>query len=89
MVRLQRLPARGDDIYRTYFLQHGPMVQRIGSVWSLFSLTPYGGQAPDEEVPEGWPQAPLSFWYRRHDEFDEPPPSASGSENPTDDGRGR
>ena len=30
----------GDDVYRTYFLQHGPMVQKIGSVWSMFSLTP-------------------------------------------------
>jgi predicted dithiol-disulfide oxidoreductase (DUF899 family) len=67
----------GDDVYRTYFLQHGPMVQCIGSIWSMMSLTPYGGQSDDEEVPEGWPQAPQSFWYRRHDEFTEPPPSAS------------
>src|SRR5215203_6209496 len=34
----------GDDVYRTYFLQHGLMVQGIGSIWSMFSLTPYGGQ---------------------------------------------
>jgi predicted dithiol-disulfide oxidoreductase (DUF899 family) len=67
----------GDEVYRTYFLQHGPMVQSIGSIWSLMSLTPYGGQSDDEDAPEGWPQAPQSFWYRRHDEFDEPPPSAS------------
>ena len=66
----------GDDVYRTYFLQHGPMVQSIGSIWSMMSLTPYGGQSEDEDAPEGWPQAPPSFWYRRHDEFDEPPPSA-------------
>jgi len=66
----------GDEIYRTYFLQHGPMVQKIGSVWSMFSLTPYGGQGEDEDAPEGWPQAPTSFWYRRHDEFDDLPPSA-------------
>ncbi len=66
----------GDDVYRTYFLQHGPMVQKIGSVWSIFSLTPYGGQGEDEDVPDGWPQAPWSFWFRRHDEFDEPAPSA-------------
>jgi predicted dithiol-disulfide oxidoreductase (DUF899 family) len=66
----------GDDVYRTYFLQVPGMVQTIGSVWSVFSLTPYGGQGEDEDVPEGWPQAPFSFWYRRHDEFDEPPPSA-------------
>jgi predicted dithiol-disulfide oxidoreductase (DUF899 family) len=68
----------GDDVYRTYFLQHGEAVRQIGSVWSLFSLAPYGGQSEDEAAPEGWPQAPVSFWYRRHDEFDEPPPSAIG-----------
>jgi predicted dithiol-disulfide oxidoreductase (DUF899 family) len=66
----------GDDVYRTYFLQIGGMVQTIGSIWSLMSLTPYGGQSEDEDAPDGWPQAPTSFWYRRHDEFDEPPPSA-------------
>ena len=66
----------GNDVYRTYFLQHGAMVQWIGSLWSLWSLTPYGGQGDDEDLPEGWPRAPGSFWFRRHDEFDEPPPSA-------------
>jgi predicted dithiol-disulfide oxidoreductase (DUF899 family) len=68
----------GDDVYRTYFLQHGPMVQKIGSVWTLFSLAPYGGQSEDEDAPEGWPQAPFAFWYRRHDEYDDLPPSAGG-----------
>jgi predicted dithiol-disulfide oxidoreductase (DUF899 family) len=66
----------GEDVYRTYFLQHGAMVQFIGSLWSLWSLTPYGGQSDDEDLPEGWPRAPGSFWFRRPDEFDEPPPSA-------------
>ena len=66
----------GDDVYRTYFLQHGPMVQSLGSIWSLSSLTPYGGQTEDEDVPPGWPQAERSFWFRRHDEFDDLPPSA-------------
>lgn len=66
----------GEEVYRTYFLQHGAMVQFIGSLWSLWSLTPYGGQSEDEDVPEGWPTAPGSFWFRRHDEFDEPAPSA-------------
>jgi predicted dithiol-disulfide oxidoreductase (DUF899 family) len=69
----------GDGVFRTYFLQHGRMVQQIGSIWSLFNLTPYGGQSEDEDAPEGWPQAPDSFWFRRHDEFDEPPPSADAS----------
>ena len=67
----------GDDVYRTYFLQNGGMVQTIGSVWSMLSLTPYGAQSEDEDAPEGWPQAPFSFWFRRHDEFDDSPPSAS------------
>ena len=43
----------------------------------MLSLTPYGAQSDDEDVPEGWPQAPFSFWFRRHDEFNELPPSAS------------
>ena len=72
----------GDDVYRTYFLQHGPMAQLIGSIWSLFYLTPYGGQSDDEDAPEGWPRAPQSFWFRRHDEFDEPPPSARRAVDP-------
>jgi predicted dithiol-disulfide oxidoreductase (DUF899 family) len=55
------------------------MVQKIGSVWSVFSLAPYGGQSEDEDAPEGWPQAPFSYWYRRHDEYgDDLPPSARG-----------
>lgn len=68
----------GDEVYRTYFLQNGTMVSHIGSVNSLAALTPYGGQIEGEEVPEGWPQEPMSFWMRRHDEFDEPAPSARG-----------
>jgi hypothetical protein len=74
----------GNDVYRTYFLQHGAMVQWIGSVWSVWSLTPYEGQSDDEELPEGWPRAPQSFWFRRHDEFDEPPTSASGGDSADD-----
>ena len=71
----------GDDVFRTYFLQHGPMVQSIGSIWSMWSLTPYGGQSEDEDAPEDWPRAPQSFWFRRHDEFDELPPSACDNGN--------
>jgi len=75
--RLNVFLRDGDDVYRTYFLQNGGMVQNIGSVWSLMSLTPYGAQSDDEDTPDGWPQEPFSFWFRRHDEFDDPPPSAS------------
>jgi len=56
------------------------MVQSIGSIWSMMSLTPYGGKSDDEDAPDGWPRAPMSFRYRRHDEFDDPPPSA-GDDN--------
>lgn len=66
----------GEDIYRTYFLQHGPMVSQIGNINSLLGLTPYGGQIEGEDVPPGWPQAPYEFWMKRHDEFTDPPPSA-------------
>lgn len=66
----------GEDVYRTYFLQNGSMVSRIGSVNSLVDLTPYGGQIEGEDVPDGWPQEEWSYWFRRHDEFDEPAPSA-------------
>lgn len=66
----------GNDIYRTYYLQHGTMVSHIGSVASLYSLTPYGGQIEGEDVPDGWPQEEFSYWLRRHDEFDEPAPVA-------------
>jgi hypothetical protein len=52
---------------------------------SRFALTPYGGQSDDEDAPEGWPQAPQSFWCRRHDEFNDPPPSASGYNAEADD----
>lgn len=68
----------GDDVYRTYFLQNGPMVRHIGSVASLLALTPYGDQIEGEDVPDGWPQESFSFWMHRHDEYDEPAPSARG-----------
>ena len=41
----------GNDVYRTYFLQHGAMVQWIGSLWSLWSLTPYGGSPTTRTCP--------------------------------------
>ena len=66
----------GEDVYRTYYLQNGPLVRQIGSVASLLDLTPYGGQIEGEDVPEGWPQESFSYWMRRHDEYDGPAPSA-------------
>ncbi len=70
----------GDDVYRTCFLQHGPMVQNIGRVDArCLRFTPArrdGGRVEDDGAHTGWPQAPQSFWYRRHDEFDDLPPSS-------------
>lgn len=59
----------GDEIYRTYFLQ-GPMLEAIGSSWTLLELTPYGRQESRENSPSGWPQDEAYAWYRRHDEYD-------------------
>ncbi len=70
----------GDDVYRTYFLQNGGMVSRIGSVSSLLDLTPYGGQIEGEDVPDGWPQEKFSYWMRRHDEFHEQAPVARAAD---------
>ena len=66
----------GDEVYRTHYVQNGPLVRQLGSVASLLDLTPYGGQIEGEDVPDGWPQESFSYWLRRHDEFDEPAPSA-------------
>jgi predicted dithiol-disulfide oxidoreductase (DUF899 family) len=85
----------GEEIYRTYFLQTGTMVGHIGSVNSLAALTPFGGQVEGEDVPDGWPQESVSYWMRRHDEFDEPAlvnaqlNIASPSANSPSDPRGR
>jgi len=67
----------GGDVYRTYFLQHGGDGPVDRKRLEPVSLTPYGGQSDDEDLPEGWPRAPQSFWFRRHDEFDDTPPSAN------------
>jgi hypothetical protein len=41
------------------------------------SLTPYGALSVDEDVRAGCPRAPFSFWFLRHDDFDDSPPSVS------------
>jgi predicted dithiol-disulfide oxidoreductase (DUF899 family) len=71
----------GDEVYRAYFLQVGKMAQLIGSIWSMWALRPTARSPTLRTRPEGWPQAPYSFWFHRHDEYDDPPPSASGGED--------
>jgi predicted dithiol-disulfide oxidoreductase (DUF899 family) len=58
----------GDDVYRTYFTTSRG-VERIGSVWTLLDLTPFGRQETWEDSPEGWPQTAPYQWWRRHDEY--------------------
>jgi predicted dithiol-disulfide oxidoreductase (DUF899 family) len=58
----------GNSVFRTYFTtQRG--VERLGSVWTLLDLTPYGRQESWEDSPKGWPQTPPYEWWRRHDEY--------------------
>ena len=72
----------GDDVYRTCCLQHGAMVQLIGSLWSMWSLTPYGGQVRGLRTRLRAGSQPREYWLRRHDEFDEPPPSGGRAYSP-------
>jgi predicted dithiol-disulfide oxidoreductase (DUF899 family) len=58
----------GDSVYRTYFTtQRG--AERLGNVWTMLDLTPYGRQETWEDSPEGWPQSAPYQWWRRHDEY--------------------
>ena len=57
-----------DNIYRTYFTTRRG-VERLGSVWTLLDLTPYGRQETWEDSPDGWPQTAPYQWWRRHDEY--------------------
>ena len=41
----------GKDVYRTYFLQHGAMVQWIGSIWSMWSLRPMAASPTTRSCP--------------------------------------
>jgi hypothetical protein len=61
---------------RTVTFARPPIVSQSEWHAAFARITPYGGQANDEDAPDGWPQAPLSYWYRRHDELDEPAPFA-------------
>ncbi len=61
----------GEDVYRTYFLQHGPMVQSIGSILDLFPSR-YRRQGHDEDVPRAGRRR-HGCLLSPHDEFDGPP----------------
>jgi predicted dithiol-disulfide oxidoreductase (DUF899 family) len=58
----------GSNVYRTYFT-NGRGVERLGNLWTLLDLTPYGRQETWEDSPQGWPQTAPYQWWRRHDEY--------------------
>ena len=59
----------GASVFRTY-VTSARGVERLGSVWTLLDLTPYGRQETWEGSPAGWPQSAPYQWWRRHDEYD-------------------
>lgn len=58
----------GDSVFRSYFTNNRG-VERLGNVWTLLDLTPFGRQELWEDSPKGWPQTPPYQWWRRHDEY--------------------
>jgi predicted dithiol-disulfide oxidoreductase (DUF899 family) len=65
----------GASVYRSYFTA-GRGVEALGSVWSYLDLTPLGRQEKWEKSPPGWPQTEPYTWWRRHDEYEDPPTRA-------------
>lgn len=59
----------GSSVFRTYFTT-ARGIERLGNVWSLLDVTPYGRQEAWEESPKGWPQSAPYQWWRRHDEYE-------------------
>jgi predicted dithiol-disulfide oxidoreductase (DUF899 family) len=58
-----------DQVFRTYFINsRGDEV--MGGTWSYLDMTALGRQEEWEDSPEGYPQTPAYFWWRRHDEYD-------------------
>ena len=58
----------GAKVFRTYVTTERG-VERLGNVWSLLDVTPYGRQEAWEDSPKGWPQSAPYQWWRRHDEY--------------------
>jgi predicted dithiol-disulfide oxidoreductase (DUF899 family) len=58
-----------DRIFRTYFINsRGDEV--MGGTWAYLDITALGRQEEWEDSPEGYPQTPPYYWWRRHDEYD-------------------
>lgn len=55
-------------IYWTYFTSARGL-EKVGTLWSLLDLLPYGRQEEWEDSPTGTPQSPPYQWWRRHDQY--------------------
>jgi predicted dithiol-disulfide oxidoreductase (DUF899 family) len=60
-----------DRIFRTYFVDNRGD-EPMGGTWAYLDITALGRQEEWEDSPEGYPQTPRYYWWRRHDEYDEP-----------------
>jgi predicted dithiol-disulfide oxidoreductase (DUF899 family) len=65
---LSTFVRKDDDIYWTYFTSARGL-EKVGTLWSLLDLLPYGRQELWEDSPVGTPQSPPYQWWRRHDEY--------------------
>jgi predicted dithiol-disulfide oxidoreductase (DUF899 family) len=65
---LSVLVRDGNAIFRTYFTSARGL-ERIGTIWSLLDLTPFGRQEKWEDSPAGRPQSEPYQWWKRHDEY--------------------
>jgi len=59
------------QIFRTYFVDNRGD-EPMGGTWAYLDITALGRQEEWEHSPEGYPQTPPYYWWRRHDEYDEP-----------------
>jgi predicted dithiol-disulfide oxidoreductase (DUF899 family) len=60
-----------DRIFRTYVVDNRGD-EAMGGTWSYLDITALGRQEEWEDSPEGYPQTPPYYWWRRHDEYDRP-----------------
>ena len=58
----------GNSVCRTYFT-NARGIDRLRIDFNLLDLTPLGRQEAWETSPEGWPQTPPYYWWRKHDEY--------------------
>jgi predicted dithiol-disulfide oxidoreductase (DUF899 family) len=68
-----------DRIFRTYFIDNRGD-EPMGGTWAYLDITALGRQEKWEDSPEGYPQTDMYFWWRRHDEYDDPDAAAAVAE---------